>query len=163
MDTITHPAPSPVDLIWRTAYRMAFPLARMWWQLRRPQHEGALVAIRVGPDLLLVRPSYRKEWNLPGGGIRTNEAPEAAARRELEEELGLIKPMLISVGVVHGLWDGRQDRVHLFELELDALPALRLDNREVVAARLVKPHELNGMALTGPVMAYLARERGAEH
>ena len=32
---------------------------------------------------------------------------------------------------------------------------LRLDNREIVAARLELPDELPGMALTGPVTAYL--------
>jgi hypothetical protein len=45
--------------------------------------------------------------------------------------------------------------VHFFELRLDQLPELRLDNREIVAARLVSPDELPGMALTGPVTAYL--------
>ena len=53
------------------------------------------------------------------------------------------------------IWDGRPDRVHFFELRLDQLPELRLDNREIVAARLVSPEELPGMALTGPVTAYL--------
>jgi hypothetical protein len=47
--------------------------------------------------------------------------------------------------------------VHYFELRLDRLPDLRLDNREIIAARLVSPDELPGMAVTGPVAAYLAR------
>jgi hypothetical protein len=45
--------------------------------------------------------------------------------------------------------------VHFFEVRLDQLPKLRLDNREIIAARLVSPEELPGMALTGPVSAYL--------
>jgi hypothetical protein len=36
-------------------FRLAFPLARIWWRLTRPQHEGVVVAIYVGPALLLVR------------------------------------------------------------------------------------------------------------
>jgi 8-oxo-dGTP pyrophosphatase MutT (NUDIX family) len=83
--------------------------------------------------------------------------PEAAARRELVEEIGLPAPVLVPAGVVSGLWDGRRDRVHLFELQLDRLPALRIDNREIIAARLVAPDELHGMALTGPVADYLRR------
>jgi hypothetical protein len=47
--------------------------------------------------------------------------------------------------------------VHFFELRLDRLPELQLDNREIVAARLISPSELRGMALTGPVAVYLGR------
>jgi hypothetical protein len=37
--------------------------------------------------------------------------------------------------------------VHFFELRLDRLPALQLDNGETIAARLVLPVELRGMRL----------------
>jgi hypothetical protein len=46
--------------------------------------------------------------------------------------------------------------VHFFELRLNRLPQLKLDNREIIAARLVLPDELRGLQLTGPVAAYLA-------
>jgi 8-oxo-dGTP pyrophosphatase MutT (NUDIX family) len=143
------------DLAWRTVYRLGFPLARIWWRLRRARHEGALVAVYVGSSLLLVRSSYRSAWNFPGGGIRAGEAPEAAARRELSEEIGVTAPTLRPAGAITGFWDGRRDRVHLFELRLQRLPALQLDNREIVAARLVSPGELHRMALTGPVATYV--------
>lgn len=144
-----------LDFAWRMAFRAGFPLARIWWRLRGKEHEGALVAVHVGPALLLVRSSYRAEWNFPGGGVRPGELPEMAARRELVEEIGLSAPTLLAAGVTSGLWDGRRDRVHLFELRLDRLPELRLDKREIIAARLIAPQELPGMALTGPVSAYL--------
>ena len=146
-----------LDFAWRMVFRIAFPLACIWWRLRRAEHEGALVAVHVGQALLLVRSSYRSEWNFPGGGVRPGELPEAAARRELVEEIGLPAPVLVSAGVISGLWDGRRDRVHLFELRLDRLPALRIDNREIIAARLVAPEELRRLALTGPVAGYLRR------
>jgi hypothetical protein len=44
-----------------------------------------------------------------------------------------------------------------FELRLDRLPKLQLDNREIIAARLIPPGELRGVALTGPAAAYLGR------
>lgn len=156
------PPPSLPDRFWRAAFRLGFPLARAWWRLRRPRHEGALVAVHVGPALLLVRSSYRREWNFPGGGVHPGEAPEAAARRELAEEIGLAVPALRPAGVVCGPWDGRRDRVHLFELRLDRPPELRLDGREIVAARLMTPDELGGVPLTGPVAAYLAGSRGPD-
>jgi 8-oxo-dGTP pyrophosphatase MutT (NUDIX family) len=129
----------------------------MWWRVRRPRHEGALVAVYVGRELLLLRSSYRVTWNLPGGAVRRGETPEAAALRELAEEIGLVAQELLSAGDAFGNWGGRRSRVHYFELRLDRLPDLRLDNREIIAARLVSPDELPGMAVTGPVAAYLAR------
>ena len=144
-----------LDAAWRTAYQLGFPLARLWWRLRRQRHEGALIAVHVGPALLLVRSSYRIAWNFPGGSIRHGETPELSAQRELAEEIGLAGYPLLPAGTASGIWDGRPDRVHFFELRLDQLPELRLDNREIVAARLVLPDELPGMALTGPVTAYL--------
>jgi 8-oxo-dGTP diphosphatase len=151
-----------LNLAWRTAFRVGFPLARIWWQLTRPRHEGAMVAVYVGSALLLVRPSYRTGWHLPGGSIRRGEVPEAAARRELSEETGLAASTLLPAGVACGLWDGRHDRVHFFELRLVELPKLQLDNREIIAARLTSPGELHGLALTGPLAAYLNRsQKGA--
>jgi 8-oxo-dGTP diphosphatase len=47
--------------------------------------------------------------------------------------------------------------VHFFELRLDRLPKLQLDNREIIGARLVSIEELRGIAVTGPVAVYLGR------
>jgi 8-oxo-dGTP diphosphatase len=154
-----------VDAIWRVVLRVGFRCARAWWSIRRPHHEGALVAIYVGRDLLLVKSSYRAEWNFPGGSIHAGETPEAAAQREMEEEIGLPANTsaytLLPAGSACGIWDGRQDRVHFFELHLDSMPELRLDNREIVAAHLASPEELHDIAVTAAVAAYLAKRLGA--
>lgn len=152
--------PSLIDSVWRLALRLGFRLARVWWFLRRPRHEGALVAIYVGQALLLLKSSYRDEWNFPGGSLQPGEAPVAAAQREMEEEIGLSSYALRPAGSVRGTWDGRRDHVHFFELHLDSTPALRLDNREIVAAQLASPEELRSIALTGAVVAYLGGDRG---
>ena len=135
-------------------YRAGFPVARLWWRLSRPRHEGALVAVHVGDALLVVRSSYRREWNLPGGGVREGETPHQAALRELQEEIGLAAPALVPIGEIEGIWDCRRDRVHLFECRLPEPPSLHLDNREIVAATLATLPELDAMSLTGPLAAY---------
>src|SRR5258708_38228290 len=135
------PLPPLLDLAWRTAFRIGFPLARIWWRLARPRHEGVVVAIYVGPALLLVRSSYRAGWHLPGGGVRRGEMPEAAARRELAEEIGLTIPALLAAGVTCGIWDGPPDRVHFFELPLVALPTLPLPTPHTTPAPLTPPSD----------------------
>lgn len=147
-----------IDSVWRVVLRLGFRFLRAWWHLRRPNHEGALVAIYVGRALLLVKSSYRAEWNFPGGSVQPGEMPVAAAQREMEEEIGLSSYTLRPAGSACGNWDGRRDRVHFFELHLDRMPDLRLDNREIVAARLASPEELHGIALTEAVIAYLGRD-----
>ncbi|GGM65852.1 NUDIX domain-containing protein [Dactylosporangium sucinum] len=43
----------------------------------------------VASRILLVEPVYKDYWELPGGAVDDNESPHDAARREVNEELGL--------------------------------------------------------------------------
>lgn len=65
-------------------------LLLMLRSLLMPVAFGVAGAIFDGEGrVLLVRQSYAAGWRLPGGAIGLGEAPEAALRRELHEELGL--------------------------------------------------------------------------
>ncbi len=151
-----------VDLFYRFAYAAGFRSARIVWSLTHPHHRGALVAVLVGPRMLLLRQSYRPELSMPGGGIAPGEDPAVAAARELAEELDLRVDLadLRQVHVETGLWDGRHDTVTFFEIELATRPSLRLDNREVVAASLVPFDEIDAACVTPAVGAYVAWRRG---
>ena len=40
--------------------------------------------------VLLVEPTYKPHWELPGGTVERDESPHAAAAREVVEELGVV-------------------------------------------------------------------------
>lgn len=43
-----------MDWVWRFAYRIVFRGARLWWRLRRPDHDGAVVAVWLDGRILAV-------------------------------------------------------------------------------------------------------------
>ncbi|RJO62325.1 NUDIX hydrolase [candidate division WS5 bacterium] len=53
-------------------------------------------------EILIVKPTYKDYWSLPGGTVDANESPKEACKREIQEELNLdIEPgKLLSVGYV---------------------------------------------------------------
>jgi 8-oxo-dGTP pyrophosphatase MutT (NUDIX family) len=52
----------------------------------------ALVRDQTG-RVLLCHPTYKEDWDLPGGVVEVRESPREAAAREVQEELGLQLPV----------------------------------------------------------------------
>ncbi|MCX5317063.1 NUDIX hydrolase [Streptomyces sp. NBC_00154] len=77
-------------------------------QARKRAAADALIRDGDG-RLLLVNPTYKDGWDLPGGMAEANEPPDAALRRELHEELGLditsLRFLCIDWVEPHGPWD----------------------------------------------------------
>jgi len=54
---------------------------------------GAAVLFTDNADrVLLVDPTYKDYWEIPGGAVDADESPHAAACREIREELGMSRP-----------------------------------------------------------------------
>ncbi|WP_433259836.1 NUDIX domain-containing protein [Actinosynnema sp. CS-041913] len=54
----------------------------------RKRVSAKVVICDKGGRVLLVNPTYKQYWDLPGGMAEANESPITAAVREVEEELG---------------------------------------------------------------------------
>jgi 8-oxo-dGTP diphosphatase len=142
----------------RLLYRFAYRAARVWWFIRRPETFGALVALWNGGRILLVQASYRRCYTLPGGFMKPGESAREAACRELAEELQLfIPPATLKLGW-HGSrgFERRKDTVTIWDIQLDAPPAIRFDGREVIWAGWRTPAEARSLELLPHVRDYLA-------
>jgi ADP-ribose pyrophosphatase YjhB (NUDIX family) len=114
-------------------------------QARKRVAADALVRDTVG-RVLLVNPTYKEFWDLPGGMAEANESPRAAAERELREELGLIitagRPLVVDWDGPHGPWDDQL--VFVFDagtVSAEQAADVRLADDELAAAEFVSPIE----------------------
>lgn len=96
--------------------------------------------------VLLVNPTYKEYWDLPGGMAEENEPPRAAAERELREELGLTvtagRPLVVDWDGPHGPWDDQL--VFVFDagtVTADQAAGLRPADDELAAVEFVTPEE----------------------
>ncbi len=53
---------------------------------------GALIRNRAD-EVLIVNPTYREGWLIPGGVVDRDESPMECCRREIREEIGLDLPL----------------------------------------------------------------------
>ncbi|HET9105401.1 MAG TPA: NUDIX domain-containing protein [Solirubrobacteraceae bacterium] len=118
----------------RLGYRLAYRALQVLWFVRRPRKRGVKCLITFQGRILLVRHTYgQRAWDLPGGGIKAGEPPLQAARREMQEELGLGDAPWRPAGELRGTDSFRHDAIHCFRAELTS-PDLTRDPVELAAA-----------------------------
>lgn len=109
---------------------------------------GAVIRNQTG-EILLVEPSYKQQWEIPGGVVESNESPLVAAIRELKEELNLdLDPQdlaLLSIDYLHET-DSRTEALMILFL------APTLTDHQI-AALAVAEDELRSCAFLPPEKA----------
>ena len=82
-------------------------------------------------EILMVRLSYaHKKWTFPGGGVDSNESFEKAAKRELEEEVGIKTESLIEMGEYTSDRNFKKNIVKCFYLKINS-SFVKIDNFEI--------------------------------
>lgn len=106
---------------------------------------GALFFDPTG-RVLLVHPTYKDTWDVPGGYVEHGESPAAGCRRELAEELGLDRTPLRLLSVDWAPSDSEGDKL-LFLFDCGQLgddePRIQLDGKELDRWEWVGLHQLN--------------------
>ncbi|MCL5280293.1 MAG: NUDIX hydrolase [Planctomycetes bacterium] len=149
----------------RRGYRLAYLGLRAWWFVRRPATHGTCVALWHDGKVLLIHTSYRNCYSLPGGFVHRGEPSEQAARREVQEEVGIdlagCKLRLAWSGTL--LFESRPDTVDIWETVLEKAPAVRIASHELVWADWVYPADASGRRLLPHVAIYLAQKEKGEN
>jgi 8-oxo-dGTP diphosphatase len=65
-------------------------LAEFYKSLPKKRIAAGILFFNTYGRLLIVKPTYRPEWLIPGGAIEDDESPRQGCEREVLEELGLI-------------------------------------------------------------------------
>lgn len=100
-----------------------------------------VAVIRDGQVLAALRPGAGGGWEFPGGKVEPGETDQAAAARELAEELGLRVRIGPSLGLEQPIGDRYLLRVYVGEL-IAGEPVLR----EHSETRWIGVAELDGLA-----------------
>jgi 8-oxo-dGTP pyrophosphatase MutT (NUDIX family) len=106
-------------------------------QARKRVAADVLICDEAG-RVLLVDPTYKAGWDLPGGMAEANEAPRAAAARELNEEVGLSVPvgrlLVLEWAPARGPWDDQL----VFIFDGGTLPSQRAATLRTVDPELAR-------------------------
>ncbi len=112
---------------------------------------GLLVRDRSG-RVLLVEPTYKPNWEIPGGAVEVDESPRECAAREVGEEIGveLTPGRLLVIDYQHP--EPERTESIMFVFDGGIVDAARSDQIELAANelrswRLVAPEELPTLAV----------------
>ena len=147
------------DALIRLFLKLAYKVVTIIWYFTRPSIKGVFIAVWCQNRILIVKNSYRKWYIVPCGGIKRNEDRKQAAVRELYEEVGISADpkTLRYAGNFAERYKYALDNGFFYEVELATMPEIKIDNREVIWARFMKPDQAFELVLNPLVRAYLLK------
>ncbi len=112
---------------------------------RKRMAAGALITDADG-QILIVKPTYRPDWLIPGGTVEADESPFQACAREVAEEVGIAIPIgrLLCVEYKPAFGPKTESLQFIFDggvLSASAAQRIKLPAEELSEYRLCPPEE----------------------
>lgn len=116
-------------------YKLMFPLWKVVSSIFNLNVSGAVCVIENNGELLLIRNTYGEgKWIFPGGGLKSGETPKEAARREVQEEVGIELSELKDAGSFLNKRSGFRNTIYVFTANTDRRD-IEIDPGEILEAR----------------------------
>jgi 8-oxo-dGTP diphosphatase len=112
----------------------------------RPYVAAGVLFFDDSGRILLVQPTYKDHWDIPGGYVETGETPAQAAAREIREELGIdaaVGPLLVADWAPHS--DEGDKLLFIFDGGMftpEQVDAIRLQADELASYAFRHPAEV---------------------
>lgn len=115
--------------------------------LPRKRVAATVLFTDVAGRVLVVEPTYKPRWELPGGAVEGDESPWCAAKREVGEELGVERRpgRMLVMDYVPAMPGRTEGVIAVFDggvLTERAVAALRLPAEELRSLAFVEPDGL---------------------
>lgn len=108
-------------MFWQFIYQLLNIVRHAYWFVFHPDTFGVKVVIEQNGKYLFIRHGYgSRRWTFPGGGIKKNETPADAVRRETREEVRIELQDLCPLGTFSNHFEYKNDTVHAYSASTNA-------------------------------------------
>ncbi|MFC8518181.1 NUDIX domain-containing protein [Streptomyces sp. NPDC057257] len=115
-------------------------------KMAHPRMAAGALFFDADGRVLMVEPTYKKYWDIPGGYVEVGESPLQAAVREVGEELGITPPLGRLLAVDWAPSDAEGDKVlYLFDgghLTPEVVAGVTLQADEIKSFKFLSPGEV---------------------
>ncbi|MEU6282415.1 NUDIX hydrolase [Streptomyces sp. NPDC047028] len=115
-------------------------------KMAHPRMAAGALFFDAGGRVLMVQPTYKDYWDIPGGYVEVGESPLQAAVREVREELDITPPLVRLLAIDWAPSDAEGDKVlYLFDggqLSPETLAGVTLQAEELKSFAFLPPDEV---------------------
>ncbi|KAB1910684.1 NUDIX hydrolase [Micromonospora sp. AMSO31t] len=116
-----------------------------------PRVAAGVLFVDEHDRVMLVKPSYKPYWDIPGGYVEPGESPRAACQREILEELGITVPVGGMLAVDWAPHPAEGDKMlFIFDggmLADEQLAAIQFQDHEITEFTFASPDDVERLTI----------------